>query len=121
MSMKLISGLPDGVVGVEAAGKVTEDDYKDVLIPAVEAMLKNGGKANLLYVLGAEFEGYQMGAALEDAKFGIGNLSSWRRIAFVTDHDVYRAMAGAIGFVMPGEVKAFPLAKLDDASAWVSA
>ena len=31
--MKLIDGLPADVLGIEAAGKVTHSDYRDVLIP----------------------------------------------------------------------------------------
>ena len=35
--LSLIEDLPAGVVGIEAGGKVTAEDYEQVLIPAVEA------------------------------------------------------------------------------------
>ena len=35
-----MTDLPDGVLGFEASGKVTGDDYSEVLVPAVEAALK---------------------------------------------------------------------------------
>jgi hypothetical protein len=35
--LTLIADLPKDVVGVEAHGKVTADDYERVLIPAVDA------------------------------------------------------------------------------------
>ena len=35
--LTLIADLPQGVVGVEAHGKVTAHDYEEVQIPAVEA------------------------------------------------------------------------------------
>jgi hypothetical protein len=30
----IIEGLPQGVLGFEASGRVTHDDYRDVLIPS---------------------------------------------------------------------------------------
>ena len=40
MAIRIIEGLPDNVVALEALGKVTGDDYKDVIMPAVEASIK---------------------------------------------------------------------------------
>lgn len=37
LMLTLIPDLPASVVGVEAHGKVTAEDYREVLIPAVEA------------------------------------------------------------------------------------
>jgi hypothetical protein len=37
--IRLVEGMPAGTVGVEAVGKVTEDDYRDVLVPAVTRAL----------------------------------------------------------------------------------
>jgi hypothetical protein len=31
-----IEGLPEGVVGLRAVGHVTGDDYRNVLVPAVD-------------------------------------------------------------------------------------
>ena len=46
--IEVIPDLPEGVVGVEAVGEVTADDYRNVLIPAAEAVLEQHGKARLL-------------------------------------------------------------------------
>lgn len=39
--MKAIDGMLDGVVGIEAHGKVTGRDYETVLIPTVERALRS--------------------------------------------------------------------------------
>ncbi len=39
---KLIEDLPPDVMGIEAAGKVTHEDYKTILIPKAEAMIAKG-------------------------------------------------------------------------------
>jgi hypothetical protein len=45
------------VLGIEAVGEVTADDYESVMLPAVSAARQGGEKARLLYLLGPEFTG----------------------------------------------------------------
>ena len=117
--IELIAGLPEGVVGVEAKGEVTAEDYERVLIPAVEEALEAHEKIGFLYVLGPQFDDISAGAMWDDAKVGIGHPFSWERIAVVTDHDTYRRLFKGVGFLMPAEVKVFAVADLDEAKAWV--
>lgn len=119
MTVRLIQDLPDAVIGFEASGKVKDDDYEDVIIPALKACLERHEKCRLLYVLGPESQGFDAGAMWDDAKLGLSHLGSWKRIAFVSDDGAYGTMVKAFGFAMPGEVKVFPLGKLADAKAWV--
>jgi SpoIIAA-like len=120
--LTLLADLPDAVVGVEARGRVTAEDYARVLVPAVEAArAKSGdGRVRLLYVLGHESPDYTAGAAWEDTKLGLGHLGSWERIAMVSDADWLRHAIHGLGWLMPGEIKVFGVAELDDARAWVS-
>ena len=37
-----LSGLPDGVIGFEATGKLAAEDYRDVLLPALERAAAGG-------------------------------------------------------------------------------
>jgi hypothetical protein len=120
LSIEVLEGLPDNVLAFEAAGKVTDSDYEDVLIPAVEESLKTQDKVRLLYVLGSRFEGYEAEAMWDDAKLGLGHLGSWEKIALVTDQGLLRGMVKAMGFAMPGEVKVFSLDELEQAKSWVS-
>ena len=118
--IRLIDGLPDNVVGLEAVGDVSAGDYKDVLDPAVAAALASSDKIRLVYVLGAEFSGYTGGAMWEDAKIGMSHLSRFDKIALVTDHKGYTDAVKAFGWLMPGEVEAFAVDARDAAIAWVS-
>ena len=120
MTVRVISGLPANVLAFEAIGEIEDDDYEDVLIPAVEEILKTQDKVRFLYVLGEDFEKYEADAMWEDTKMGMSHLGKWERIAVVTDHNGYRRSVKAFGFLMPGKVKVFPMAELDDAKAWVS-
>lgn len=120
--MKLMDDLPPGVVGVEAQGKVTSEDYEQVLVPAVEAARQSApdGRVSLLYVLGHEMPDYTVGAGWQDAKLGISRLHSWRRIGVVTDTDWVRRAFQSVGWLVPGEVRVYPVDDLDEARAWVT-
>jgi SpoIIAA-like len=120
--LKLIEDLPDGVVGVEAHDKITSEDYERVLVPAIEAAQKasRDGKVRMLYVLGHDLPDYTAGAAWEDAKLGLGHLRAWERIAIVGDAEWVRRAIGGLGWLMPGEVKVFPLDELERAREWVT-
>jgi len=97
------------------------NDYENVLVPALQAELADRGKIRFLYVLGSEFTGYDGAALWDDTKVGLDHWGAWERIALVTDKGTYQGMVKAFGFLMPGEVKVFPLAERDAAVAWVTA
>ena len=119
--MRIDQTAPPGVVIAEGVGEITADDYKDSLIPAIEEASAGDAKLRLLLVLGPEFEGYEGGGALEDAKLGMQHWTSFERIGLVTDHEAYATLARALGFLMPGEVRTFPTADLSQARDWVGA
>ena len=100
--ISVIDDLGDGVIGFEATGRVTAEDYESVLMPAVEGALDAGAKARLLLVFGAEFEGYEADAAMDDMKMGAHTWGDFERVAFVSDHSVYRNLVRGFGFLMPG-------------------
>lgn len=43
-----IEGLPEDVLGFEAKGDVSGDDYERVLVPAIEERLERGGQLSPL-------------------------------------------------------------------------
>ena len=61
----ILEHLPDNVLGVEASGKVTAEDYEQVLIPAVQATFAAHERIRFVYVLGEDFDGWTMGGMWE--------------------------------------------------------
>jgi hypothetical protein len=118
--IRLLDDVPANVLGVEATGTVTDEDYESVLVPAVRARLDAGEKLRFVYVLGAGFDGWTMGAMWEDAKLGVGDLTKWEKVAVVTDKDSIRHMVKAFGWMMPGDARVFELDELADATAWAA-
>jgi len=118
--IEVMNDLPEHVLGLKATGEVTGDDYKNVLVPALEEKLARQKKVRLLYVVTEGFEGYTGSAAWEDAKVGMKHLTAFERVAVVTDVDWMENVIKAFGFVFPGEVRVFDDDELGDARAWVS-
>ena len=118
--LKIMSDLPDNVLGVAAEGKVTGTDYETVFISALEEKLKSNKKINILYQLGESFSGFDMSAMLDDAKMGMKHLSSWGRIAFVSDHEMINSFAKFFGFLMTCEVRIFKNAEIEEAKKWIA-
>jgi SpoIIAA-like len=118
--IRLLEGLPENVVGVEASGKVTDEDYENVLVPAVRQRIEETGKVRFLYVLGEDFDGWTLGAMWEDAKLGGSEVKAWEKVALVTDKDWLEPMVKAFAWMIPGEVRVFELSARADAAAWVA-
>lgn len=117
----LLDGFPADVLALEARGLIDHDAYTDELIPAVEARIAAEGKVKLLYILGSDFTGYTMGAALEDGKVGLLHLSEFARVGFVSDVDWMRAALRLFAPLIPCPVRVFGLADLAAAKAWIVA
>ena len=118
--LERIQGLPENVIGFTARGVVTGADYESVLIPAVEKMLADRKNVRLLYHLGDDFKGFDAEAIWNDAKVGMQHLTSWERVAVVTDVGWIRTTMKAFGFVLPGHVKVYSNNKLTEALKWLS-
>lgn len=116
----LITGLPENVLGFTAKGRVTAEDYETVVIPAVEKKLAKFPKVRCLYHIGDEFESYEAGAMWDDAKVGLGHITSWEKFAVITDVEWIRIMCRMFGFIMPGRVRIFDNKDLKSAIEWIS-
>jgi SpoIIAA-like len=117
--IKELTGLPNGVIGFEATGKLQAEDYRDVVLPALERA-SGGGDVRFVLVI-PEFQGMSADAMWQDLKMGIEHFRAWKRIALVTDIEWMRHMTTLFGWMTPGEVTHFPLAQRDEAIAWVAA
>jgi stage II sporulation SpoAA-like protein len=117
--IKELSDLPEGVIGFEAAGKLQAEDYRDVILPALERAAASG-EVRFVVVIG-EFKGMSGGALWQDLKVGVEHLRAWKRIALVTDIDWMAHVTSLFGWMTPGEVRHFPLAQRDEAIAWAAA
>jgi hypothetical protein len=112
--------LPEGVIGFRAIGTVESSDYTATIDPAIDAVIAEGHKVNLVFVLGDGFERYSMGAAWQDALLEGRPERSWGRIALVTDHALIAEIIHGIAFLFPCDLRIFAVAAESDAVQWAS-
>ncbi|WP_461452051.1 SpoIIAA family protein [Mucilaginibacter sp.] len=118
--LQFINDLPAHVVGIHAIGDVTKDDYEKVLLPRIDALVKEQGEINYLLVLETDVSNFSIAAWWEDLKLGFKNFTKWNRIAIVSDQKGVEWFSDAFRIMIPGKSKGFPLSELQDAVTWVS-
>ena len=116
--IKELDGMPAGVIGFEATGMLRAEDYRDVVLPALERAAAAGDIRFVIVI--PEFRGMSGGAVWQDLKVGVEHLRAWKRIALVTDIEWMNVMTTLFGWMTPGEVRHFPLAQRDEAIAWAA-
>jgi hypothetical protein len=117
--LERLTALPPGIDGVKAVGKVSQQDYQQVLGPLLDDARHADRRVRLLYQFGPEFEGFTAGGAWEDASVGLRSLRFVEGLAIVTDVNWVRDATRLSAFFMPGPVKVFANAQFDDAVAWL--
>ena len=118
--IEIIPGITDTVIAVNVTGKLTGEDYKSVLIPAVEDLLTRQKKIRLL----CRFEdnvSFSGSALWQDAALGLKNIAKWEKVAIVTDTDWLRQSTRFFSVMLPGEVKVFTGDQLEEAKTWIAA
>ena len=112
--------VPDtNVLLLTAKGKITDDDYEDVLIPALDSTLEKYDKVRILVHFGEDYEGIEGDAVWDDTKVGLKHFTHFEKCAIVSDVKWLRRSIKAFGFLIPGEVKLFHNEELTAATDWV--
>jgi hypothetical protein len=119
--VQAIEGMPAGALGFRISGRITRDEYFEILNP-IREQLERGEKVSFLIETAPDFQGLDLGALWEDVKVagsvGLRYRSSWERLAVVTDKEWMRHGIAAFGWVIPGEIRVFEPGALEAAKAW---
>jgi hypothetical protein len=118
--IRTLSGMPAGVVGLEAIDDVEKEDYEKVILPVVETAIAEHGKLRLVYLLGPKFDDYEGEAVWEDLKLGARHPASFERVAVVTDARWAAQAIKIFSLLLPGQARAFPLSELEAAKTWAA-
>lgn len=120
MSLRRIDDMPPGTIGFEAIGEVEDDDWEKQVEPVLRREMAEGQKIRLLYLLGPEAREVEGEAMTADTGFRARFATSFERVAVVSDESWMRPAMRALSFLLPGKAKAFPVAELVDAKAWLA-
>lgn len=110
---------PQNVVAFRATGEVTQDDYKNVIVPAIENLVKRIDEINFLFLIDTDLENFTAAAWMQDAWVGLKNIGKWNRSAIVTDSERAISFTNGFSYMVPGEFKGFKKEAFDEAMNWV--
>ena len=116
----LIHDLPPHVVGVQATGVISKDDYENILYPAMEDLYRRTGTVSLLLQIETELHNYTTGAWVSDARLGIKYFMKWKKVAVVSRKPGIKWFTDTFGILVPGDYKGFLMADLVEAKRWIS-
>ena len=109
----------DNIMGVKASGKVTDADYKEILIPGLDKIIQEHGNGNFLYYLSDEFEGFELGAMWDAAQYACSHADKFVKIAFVGGPKWMEWSVKMSEFFIKAEIKPFRDDQLDEAWNWI--
>lgn len=104
----------------EATGKISRDNYRQVLEPAIEELKSHNQEMNLVYILNTDISNYSLGAMWEDGLVGISNLRKFHRIAVVSEKKWINESIEFFGKLIRGECKGFHLGERQAAIDWAA-
>jgi hypothetical protein len=105
--LQTMTGLPPGVLGFEINGALHADDYRQVLLPAVEAAIQQGEKIRIVLVF-ERFDGLSGGALGQDLKLGVEHLTPLAAHRAGHRHRLDDPPHGAVRLDDPGRAETLP-------------
>lgn len=121
----MITLLPessDGVIGFLIEGKLTDEDYKQGLIPPMEEAIKNQEKIRILMQM-EHFEGMTAHGAWDDF-MSWPKFRSVERMAFLVNdnwHEFITWLMGVYATITHTEIRFFQTEQLSEAWEWLRA
>ena len=119
--IEIDSRSSESVLGIRASERITDADYTEVMVPKLEAMLRESGKIRLLMYFD-NFKGFEAKAMWEDAKFGLKhlrNIDDCEKLAIVGEPAWIGKLTSIVGHLVPGEFESFRSTELEEAWEWV--
>ncbi len=105
------------VLEVNANGILSKNDYRN-LRPAVERLIHDHGKINVLFTMD-QFHGWSPGGLWEDLKFDARHAGDIERLALVGDKKWEKWMARFCRPFTRAEIRYFDRQQADEAHQWV--
>ena len=120
----MIKVLPESkanILVLSAMGKLTDKDYKDVLIPRIELIIREHGNARLLLDMGDEFHGWDAAALWDDAHFGLTHRNDFEKMGVIGGPKWVEWGLKIAALAISGEIRSFSSIEREEALRWINA
>ncbi|ANT61602.1 MULTISPECIES: STAS/SEC14 domain-containing protein [Roseobacteraceae] len=108
-----------GILEMRMTAPITDADYRDTLMPALDKALTAGNRLRLLATVEARPSDFTLGALFQDARTGLKHWRGFDRIALVSDDKMLRRTVGGFSVFMPCPVATFEMKDADAARRWL--
>ncbi|MBI9109706.1 STAS/SEC14 domain-containing protein [Maridesulfovibrio ferrireducens] len=108
------------MLAVRASKKLTESDYAEVWIPALQKVIEEHKSANVLLYMDENFEGWELKAMWEDAKFGFAHRNDFNKIAIAGGPAWVEWGSKIASALINCELKIYEPEKLSESLIWVA-
>ena len=118
----MIDILPESlgkILGIRATGTLTDHDYKTVLIPRLETIIREQGTSRVLFLMDEDFQGWEMEAMWDDAKFGMAHRNDFEKCAVVGGPRWVEWGAKLGALLIKTELRTFSGEQLQEAWEWI--
>lgn len=116
----VINDAPVNVAAFRATGEVGKEDYNNIVIPVVDALVQKQDSINFMLVLDTAISNFSIMALLKDLGVGLKHFTKWHKMAIVSDSSAINTFTDLFSYVAPGEAKGFTHARMAEAVKWVS-
>lgn len=113
------SNRPD-ILEVRMTGPVTDSDYENVLMPAIDRAIAESEHVRLLLIAEVGLNDFTLGAMWDDARLGLRNWRGFERVAYVTSNKSMARTIRAFSLAMPCPVHIFEPSEEDAARRWLT-
>lgn len=114
--VEVLSESNGNILVLRAKGRLTHQDYKNVIIPHLVAMICNYGKVRLLM---DDFDGWRPAALWEDARFGLTHRNDFEKVGVIGGPRWAGWGLKLVALAMSGEMRAFSSAERSKALSWI--
>lgn len=115
--MHTINPKEGNLVCVEVSGRLTQEDYDD-LIPAWQFTIARHGTMRMLFIM-HDFHGWDPHAAWDDFQFDVKHHQQVERIAMVGEKQWQHWMTRIASWFIDADVRYFDASQESEAERWV--
>ena len=117
--IEIMSESEGKVLVVKATEKLTASDYEEVFIPKINQLIEEYQKVRVVVLLAENFGGWEIGAAWDDAVFGIQHRNDFEKMAVVGGSKWVQWTTKISFNFMDGQVAIYDIPDFENAVAWV--
>ncbi len=107
------------ILWLRADGRLTDQDYREVFTPRLEAIIREHGKVRLLFHVEPDFRGWTPGALWEDLKLDLKHRGDFEKVALAGAPFWVDALMKLFAPFISGEVRTFLREHLAEAWIWI--